>query len=221
MTAAPIASRRHLTIVLVIAGVIALAGMQQASALAGAKPASRAVPYLIAIALQLAWARYIQMGMRRYGRSVREFFADATGLRGAAIDAVAVVIGFVFARFAAIEIRAWLSGPPANTAFLLPHGQVESILWVALSVAAGVCEEIVFRAYLQRQFAALTGNVALGILLQALVFGVSHGYQGPVSILSTGGYGLVLGLIAWQRGNIRACAVIHAATDIVGGLLRA
>ena len=77
-----------------------------------------------------------------------------------------------------------------------------------------------FRGYLQRQLAALTGSVTAGILLQAIAFGISHGYQGFTPMATTGSYRLVLGILAWWRGNIRASALAHAATDIVGGLTR-
>jgi len=121
---------------------------------------------------------------------------------------------------AAEALTRALGGTDANTAFLRPHGVPESVLWVLVSVTAGVCEEIVFRGYLQRQLAVLTGSVTAGIVLQAIAFGISHGYQGLAPMAITGSYGLVLGMLAWWRGNIRAGALAHAATDIVGGLTR-
>jgi membrane protease YdiL (CAAX protease family) len=53
------------------------------------------------------------------------------------------------------------------------------VLWVALS-SAGICEEAVYRIYLQKQFIALTRNVPAGIILSrwcsaALTpIGISH-----------------------------------------------
>jgi membrane protease YdiL (CAAX protease family) len=45
-----------------------------------------------------------------------------------------------------------LSGPQhvASVDTLLPLGLVESMLWVAVSISAGICEELTFRGYLQR-----------------------------------------------------------------------
>lgn len=43
--------------------------------------------------------------------------------------------------------------------FLVPHGGTEIILWIALSVTAGICGETIFRGYLQRQFMALTKSL--------------------------------------------------------------
>jgi uncharacterized protein len=172
-----IASRTHAAIALLIVAAVTLLGIQQASALAAVRPeASRVIPYLSLIGLQLLWVRFIHVGLKAHAHSLSEL------------------------------------------TFVLPHGLPESVLWVCVSVTAGACEEIVFRGYLQRQLSALTGSVTAGILLQSIAFGISHGYQGLAPMAITGSYGLVLGILAWWRGNIRAGALAHATTDIVGGL---
>src|SRR5207249_4262573 len=74
-----------------------------------------------------------------------------------------------------IFVRTALS---RNVQFILPHGTAELTIWIALSVTAGICEETVFRGYLQRQFIALTKSVPSGILLSAALFGAAHAYQG-------------------------------------------
>ena len=217
-----IASRRHLLVVLGIIAVLTVAGIRQSRALAGSAPPGQGHVwmYAILVGMQLLWLRYIHVGMRAAGhslveltggwwRNLREFGADV-GVAGLALLA---------AQFATDRLAALLAGPRPNTAFLLPHGVLDVTLWVLVSGVAGFCEEVVFRGYLQRQFTALTGSALLGVLLQALAFGVSHGYQGSSSIATTAVYGLMLGLLAWWRGNVRAAAITHAATDILGGLL--
>lgn len=224
MNQALIASRRHLAIVLIIIAALTLAGIAQ-SASAGASPAgetpspaSRLVPYLVLIGLQILWVRYVRGGMRAHGHALGELTGGRPAPRELLFDVAAGALGMVVARALAAGLAASMDQYHANTAFLLPHGAAEAVLWVAVSVTAGTCEEIIFRGYLQRQFTALTGSVAGGVLLQTVAFGISHGYQGFQSMAVTGAYGLVLGLLAWWRGNIRAAALAHAATDIVGGL---
>jgi hypothetical protein len=206
-----IASRRHLAIVLVIVALIGVAGVAKGGALSTEAVASR-------VGLELAWIRYINVGMRRHGHHVSEIVAWPRSWRSAVVDVALGAIGFAVARGVAVSVARWLDGGTPNTAFLLPHGVVESILWVLVSGAAGVAEEVVFRGYLQRQFTALLRLPILAILLQAIVFGFSHGYQGWSSIAITGSYGLVLGVLAELRGNIRAGIVAHIVTDLVGGL---
>src|SRR6185369_501622 len=76
-----------------------------------------------------------------------------------------------------------LQGPDqaASMQSFLPRGGLESLLWIALSLSAGFCEEFVFRGYVQRQFEALTHNRWIALCLQAALFGISHGYQGTAA----------------------------------------
>ena len=60
----------------------------------------------------------------------------------------------------------------------LPIGWTAKTVWICLSFAAGIGEEVVLRGYLQRQLRALTTRLDLAIVLQALVFGVAHIYEG-------------------------------------------
>ena len=66
---------------------------------------------------------------------------------------------------------------PSN-AYHVRAGPAEIFLWLLVSLAAGFCEELVFRGYLQRQFHAATGSIAAAVALPAIVFGLVHTYQG-------------------------------------------
>jgi len=55
-----------------------------------------------------------------------------------------------------------------------PANFLEGFLAISVAISAGVCEEIVFRGYLQRQFRAVSGSAAVAVLLQAVVLGVPH-----------------------------------------------
>ena len=94
----------------------------------------------------------------------------------------------------------------------------ESAVWAVVSVAAGICEELVYRGYLQRQFWSLTKSLPLAFVLQSVVFGVGHIYQGWKPALVTASYGLVFGLVAAWRRSIIPGAIAHAVVDIMGGL---
>ena len=108
--------------------------------------------------------------------------------------------------------------------FMLPHGALEFGLWVALSVSAGICEETIFRGYLQRQFIAFTRSAPVGIVLAAAAFGAAHAYQGWRMTILIGIYGLMFGILAYWRGTVRPGMIVHAWQDsfsgIVGSLLK-
>src|SRR5262249_39037875 len=108
----------------------------------------------------------------------------------------------------------------ASISRLLPNGAAESALWVLLSISAGICEEFVFRGYLQRQLTAFTGHPSIGLLLQSAVFGIAHGYQGLRASLVVALYGALFTALALWRKSLRPGMMAHAWTDIAGGLLR-
>jgi membrane protease YdiL (CAAX protease family) len=102
---------------------------------------------------------------------------------------------------------------------LAPQSLFESILWIALSVTAGICEETIFRGYLQRQFVAWTRSAPAGVLLSAVLFGAGHVYQGAKATVVIGVYGLMFGILAEVRQNLRPGIMTHAWHDAITGLL--
>jgi membrane protease YdiL (CAAX protease family) len=103
--------------------------------------------------------------------------------------------------------------------FLIPQTGVELLVFLCLSITAGFCEEIIFRGYLQRQFAALTGNITAAVLLQALLFGAAHGYEGGKRMLLIAFEGVLLGVIALWRRSLRPGMVAHATQDAISGIV--
>jgi uncharacterized protein len=102
---------------------------------------------------------------------------------------------------------------------LIPRTYAEMVVWVVLSVTAGFCEELIFRGYLQRQFLALTGNPAFAVVLQAIVFGVAHLYQGWKGALTITVYGGLFGALAAWRKSLRPGMIQHASQDTFSGIL--
>lgn len=140
------------------------------------------------------------------GLSWRQFGLTIAGLIGLlgfefALDAVGSrVAPQSFARLSAAnaELYAALGAPFAA---------------VIVSLASGICEEILFRGALQPRF---------GLVTTALVFGIIHMQYGMVwALLSIGVIGLVLGLYR-QKINTTACILIHVlynlTTLLVSGL---
>jgi hypothetical protein len=112
----------------------------------------------------------------------------------------------------------WRFAPTRNLQALLPQDRTDLILWVGLSITAGVCEEAIFRGYLQRQFIALTRSAPAGIALSAALFGAAHAYQGARMILPLGLYGAMFGVLAYWRRNVRPGMIAHAWHDTLFGI---
>lgn len=101
--------------------------------------------------------------------------------------------------------------------FLGPHTGSEMALWVALSLTAGFCEEVIYRGLLLRQFASLGSNVYVGVIAQAALFGASHGYQGGRRMVLIGVFGALFGsLVAWRK-SLRPGMLVHAWQDTLAG----
>jgi hypothetical protein len=94
------------------------------------------------------------------------------------------------------------------------------VLWVLVSCSAGFAEELAFRGYLLRKARARTGSTVLALIIQAIVFGVLHGYQGARAVAGVTLYGMAFGLIALWRRSLRPGMMAHAWTDIAAGIFQ-
>jgi CAAX protease family protein len=110
-------------------------------------------------------------------------------------------------------------GVTDSTGFLT-LGLLEVILAIAVAVSAGVCEEIVFRGYFQRQFRALSGNWVIAVVLQTTVFGIAHVYQNVRLASMLVLYGILFGVLELWRRSLRPGIIAHAWSDIAARLLR-
>jgi len=113
------------------------------------------------------------------------------------------------------------NGGDANRqiAFLMPQTSREMLLWILLSITAGICEEAIYRGYFQRQFSGLTRSVPTGILVSAAMFAGAHAYQGLARALVIGVSGLLYGVFAQWRGTVRPGMFGHAIQDGVAPTL--
>jgi hypothetical protein len=91
-----------------------------------------------------------------------------------------------------------------------------------LTITAGICEETIFRGYLQQQFTGWTKSAALGIALQGIVFGGYHAPLGLVSVITNAvGGALLYGTLAAWRRSLRPGMIAHTLNDAVGVLVLA
>jgi len=98
---------------------------------------------------------------------------------------------------------------------LFPHAAnpllASRLGWIAVSISAGICEEVVFRGYLQTHL----GPRWIAVGAQALLFGAIH----PGARLEAFAFGLLLGILADRLRSIRPGLFAHVLTDLVSGML--
>jgi uncharacterized protein len=102
--------------------------------------------------------------------------------------------------------------------FLAPQTGKDLIFFLVLSATAGVCEEIIFRGYLQRQFTAISKSAIIGIVAQAILFGAGHGYEGGKRMFLIAVLGALFGILTHFRRSLKPAMVAHFCQDGIAGI---
>jgi len=109
-------------------------------------------------------------------------------------------------------------GPSENVNRILPQSGAEIFAWIFVSLTAGMCEEFTTRGYLQRQLSGLTRSAAAGVILQGVIFGAAHLYQGPKRMFTIAVLGCMMGWLAQWQKSLRPGMLSHFLQDVAGGI---
>jgi CAAX protease family protein len=177
--------------------------------------------YVLVMVVEWCLTAFIWFGIRRRGIGLRELIGGSwPSVRTVLRDVGLAVLYLIVANLVLEALGSLLKVTPgAGIRSILPNGPTEEVLWVMLAFTAGICEEILFRGYLQRQFAALTKSTAAGLMLQGVAFGAAHGYQGAKYMLIIAVYGCLFGLLAYWRSSLRPGMTAHFVQDAIGGIV--
>ena len=212
----------HTAVVLFVVMGASLGGSRGVHPLAGH---SKLPQYLWTMAWEWALAGFVYLGTRKRIR-LRQLIGGRWAKPEDVVLDLMIAAGFWLAAIAVLGAGGKLlhldqaskfDAMREQLGFLIPGTTLELAVWFCLSTTAGICEEIIFRGYLQRQFAALAGSMLAGVLLSAVVFGAAHGYEGGARMLLIGIYGLMFGVLAWWRTSLRPGMIAHAWHDAISG----
>ena len=232
-TLKPIASWGHLVgflaiqVVFLAIGLIDLGPAQSAGDSATARLLDQypvttlVVLYLAMIPIECALLVYCLTGVRSRGGNLETL----SGGRWTSWKDIVADLGVALPFWLGLQAVSWIAsrvlGPESvDTVGMTPKKLPEVLAWIAVSITAGVCEELVYRGYLQQQFLALVRNLPIAILGQGLVFGLVHCYQGWKSTIVACVIGVLLGVLAAWRRNLRANVIVHAWIDVWEGWLK-
>ena len=184
-----------------------------------AAPSGNAVQrYLSVLVFEWLLVLYVRMGVQKRGVRLRDLVGGRwAGPRDVMRD-IALGAG-LWAVWMALMNPHLLGGGTNAAQGLLPQGMLESLAWIPVALSAGFCEEVAFRGYLQKQFEAITGSAGWAVVIQAVVFGVGHFYEGvgPVGRITL--FGVLFGLLAVWRKSLRPGMITHAWSDIFGVII--
>lgn len=189
---------------------------------------TRVIEYLASIALELFLVVLLWVGLRLRQTRIRDliggrwdspedFLLDVAIAFGFWIVAYGVLIGLSFALGLAKASQIEEAKKLAQA--LAPHSAGALLVFIALSITAGFVEELIFRGYLQRQIGALAGNIYVGLIVSAIVFGSGHGYEGTRRMFLIFIYGAMFGLLALWRKSLRPGMMAHAWHDAFQGII--
>jgi len=103
---------------------------------------------------------------------------------------------------------------------LLPRTSAERRLAVAVSMTAGICEEVLYRGLLIALAVDLLGlSVLAAAVLAVAVFAVAHVYQGVIGMLGTGLLAAVVAALYITTGSLLLPIIVHALVDLRGLVL--
>ncbi len=141
---------------------------------------------------------------------------------------VLILCGVVFLLYVldiVFEIWNKKENPDSHTdlTYIVPINWAEYKHFIFLAVSAGICEEIIFRGFLINYLDFYLLNVPYGaylaIGLPAIVFSVSHVYQGWMAVLKIILLALTFGILYKESGSLYPVILIHIGIDLISGLL--
>lgn len=138
--------------------------------------------------------------------------------QAALVAEVAVLLGISAAafRFGGPKIVDALRRQARGFLAILPRGRQERVVFAALAVTAGICEELIIRGFGISYLRWLwPGAPRLAVIVvTAAVFGFAHLYQGLRGVVLTGLVGAYLAWLVLTTGSLLPAMVIHALLDL-------
>ena len=102
---------------------------------------------------------------------------------------------------------------------VFPRDGIERVCFTVLVCTVAICEELIYRGFVQYVFKTWSGSLTVGIVGSSLLFSVAHLYQGKRGLVSTFGVGVLFaGVCAWA-GSLVPTVVAHFVADLTIGLL--
>ena len=183
--------------------------------------AGRSGIFMVALASMWVLAWYVMLGLRRSGTALKEILFRSQRRQTAGQIATAVATAaLMFFAWGIVGGVLWrfLQPNPADVrslVVLLAESPGEKALWVAMSLSAGFCEELVYRGYLQRQFEAWTGWILTAVVLQAVLYAIAHAALPPDIMILVFVLGLFFGVFAAWTRTLLPGMLMHTAIDLL------
>lgn len=199
----------HLIIILVVSTLLIISGLRK-------QPGIGILGAIIIILLFL-WARGDPLSQIGFAPPQNWFYTILMGL----------VLGLIIQLLSVILIEPFTE---KITNSKHDHSLIDSVKgnwkvflqWLLMVwILVAVLEEGIYRGYLMTELRDLMGlgimALIINLLYSSVVFGLSHGYQGPSGMLSTGIVGVILGVVfVLSNFNLWLVIFTHGFIDTIG-----
>lgn len=151
----------------------------------------------------------------RLRAELRSWFEIPPGWAGVILAAglvgftVLTVLGIRSARQAPDELPTI-----GDVAAMLPRNRQEIRLGWALSINAGISEELMFRLAVPTLVYGASGSAIAAVVISVLLFGALHAYQGVTGVVGTTLIGAFLFFTFIATGSILVPIVLHVLFDL-------
>jgi membrane protease YdiL (CAAX protease family) len=144
-------------------------------------------------------------------------------LRRGTLDARALVLTFgitvLMLAMIPLEWRFFSDERKRRTLHTVPQQPRELAWWLAVSVGAGVAEEITYRGVMFVLLFRLIGAWWPAAVICALVFALVHAYHGLTGATIVGVFALGMQWLVLITGSLYLAMVVHGVYDFLAGIL--
>jgi uncharacterized protein len=110
-----------------------------------------------------------------------------------------------------------------DMAHIMPTSWNDYKHFITLAIAAGVCEEVVFRGFLVNYIKSITStneySFYIAIILPAIIFSISHLYQGWLAVSKIFCLSLLFSCLFLYSQSLVLVMALHVLMDLLSGAL--
>jgi membrane protease YdiL (CAAX protease family) len=139
-----------------------------------------------------------------------------------AVSLTGLILGnqFVGLKRLATQPAASQGVVPKLARMLFPQDNVERLAFFALVTTVAVCEEFIYRGFVQRIFQDLAGGSPyVAVVGSAVFFALAHLYQGRRGLISTFTVGILFSAATAITLSLIPSIIGHFAADFAAGML--
>ena len=189
------------------------------------KPARRVRAYMESLAIEWAFLAAVAFTWFKLGRPVADLGFVAPGGIGfwGGAGILVLITGYLIyawhsAKHASDDEKSEQAQALGDLMHFLPLTRHHLRAFFAISITAGIVEEIVYRGFVLWYLAQFMPLWA-AVVVSSVAFGLGHSYQSASGALRCGLIGLVFAIFYIVTGSIWLPIIAHAVLDILQGMM--